>query len=250
MGCISLGFFFLNPSQAASKSVASISATACFQLEACSIKLLRSWSLIWRSPPTPSCERNSWSIRALGTCSRWAKRAKARQARCSLSKVSTSLRRWAGVSTVNKCVRHNWAALKWRRGPRAGRTFHCSLIKPSGMNESTTPNNSAVPVIGNFDFMTLKTTPCKPLRLPKPGNNNFATQSHSYQSFTPKLVIPSNWVQLRPGWIGRIRRMERMGNVPSPDVSGAPLPCLPCSQLSKNKLTVPTIAHISACFNG
>lgn len=112
MGCISLGFFFLKPSQAASKSVASMSATAFFQPEACPIKLVRSWSLIWRSPPTPTSVRNSCSIRALGIRSRWARRAKARQARCSLNKVSTSLRRWAGVSTVNKCVRHNWAALK------------------------------------------------------------------------------------------------------------------------------------------
>jgi len=137
MGGIRLGFFFLKPSQAASKSVASIKATAWDQAVARSINGRRSWSLIWRRPLTPKSDRNWWSMRASGIRSRWENRANERQARCSASSANTWLREWTGVRTVNKWVRHNWAALKCRRGPRAGRKAQCSLIKPSGIKAST-----------------------------------------------------------------------------------------------------------------
>jgi hypothetical protein len=104
-------------------------------------------------------------MRTSGTRCRWDNRAKQRHARCSGNSAKTWFIEWAGVSTVNKCVRQNWAALKYGRGPRAGRVFQCSLIKSSGTNGSTKANNSAVPVIGNFDFMAAEPTLFEPLRL-------------------------------------------------------------------------------------
>jgi hypothetical protein len=118
-------------------------------------------------------------------------RANERQARCSPNNVNTWLRECAGVSTVNKWVRQSWAPPKYGRGPRAGRAFQCSLIKASGTNGSKRANNSAVPVIGNFDFITKEPTLFKPLRLPKHDCNNFWKQQHMHQSLAPKLVTPS-----------------------------------------------------------
>jgi hypothetical protein len=191
LGRVSLGCFFLKPSQAASKSVASINATEWGQADARSTNDTRSWSLIWRRPPTPRRDRNWWSMRTSGTRSRWDKRAKERQARCSPNNVNTWLREWAGVNTVNKWVRHSWAPPKYGRGPRAGRAFQCSLIKASGTNGSKRANNSAVPVIGNFDFITGELTLFKPVRLRKPDSNNFWKQQHIHKPLTLKLVTPS-----------------------------------------------------------
>jgi hypothetical protein len=112
-------------------------------------------------------------MRTSGMRSRWDKRAKARHILCSVNKVNTWFTEWAGVSTVNKMVRHNWALLKCGRGPRGGRAFQCSLIKSSGMNGSTSANSSAVPVIGSFDFITQKPTLFKALRPRQAENNKF-----------------------------------------------------------------------------
>src|ERR1700683_3517361 len=210
MGGISFGLFFLKPSHAASKSVASINATAWGQRAARWIKVPCNWLLIRRKPPTPTSARNWWSMRASGIRSRWDKRANERQARCSASKVNTWLIEWAGVRTVNKCVRHSWAAPKDRRGPRAGRTFQCSLIKLSGIKGSTSVNNAAVPVIGSFDFIAGQPTLWEPLRLPKHKNDKLLTQNFAHQQFTSKLVTPSNQGQgmLRFGTLLLIRAIR------------------------------------------
>src|SRR5271155_699427 len=131
-------------------------------------------------------------MRTSGIRCRWDKRAKERQARCSANNVKTWLRECAGVSTVNKWVRHSWAAPKYGRGPRSGRAFQCSLIKASGTNGSTRANNSAVPVIGSFDFITNEPTLFKRVRLRKPDSDNSWKQQHIHQLLTPKLVTPSN----------------------------------------------------------
>jgi hypothetical protein len=194
---VGLSIFFLKPSQAASKSVASISATAWGHRVARSIKGARSWSLIWRRPPTPNRARNWLTMRTSGIRSRWDKRAKERQARCSANSVNTWLTEWAGVSTVNKFVRHNWALLKYGRGPRGGRTFQCPLIKSSGMKGSTNANSSAVPVIGKLDLLIPKATPFKPLRPHPPQNHKFWTQEIDHENLMRKLVTPSKQGELR-----------------------------------------------------
>jgi hypothetical protein len=66
------------------------------------------------------------------------------------------------------------------------------LIKLSGIKGSTSANNLAVPVIGSFDFIAVKPTLLKLLRLPKHKNNKFLTQQIIDQPFTPKLITPSD----------------------------------------------------------
>ena len=129
---VTLSFFFLKPQQAAGKSVASMSATVWDQPAARSIRGSRSESLIARRPPTPTSERNSWSMRTPGTPCRLASRANSRQPRCSGSRATNWLNECDGVRTANKWSRHNCAALRLRCGPRLGRWLQCSLMKASG----------------------------------------------------------------------------------------------------------------------
>jgi hypothetical protein len=181
---VSAGVFFLKPLQAASKSVASISATDVSQPAARSTKGWRRWSLIARKPETPTRSRNWWSTATWGTPWRRASRAKARHAGWSGSMASNRLKKRAGVSRASKWTRHSWAALKVGRGPRAGRTFQCSLIKASGMCGSKQAKSSLVPVTGSGVFMPKDTTglcaTC-PLQV---AVRDFQPQPSSFQSLT------------------------------------------------------------------
>jgi len=191
-GGVSAGRFFLKPSHAASKSVASINATAWDQPAARSINGPLSASLIARKPPTPTRARNSASMRTSGTRCRWASRAKERQARCSGSRATNWLMERAGVKTVSKWVRHNWAALKYRCGPRVGRRFQCSLIKPSGTYASKRLNSLVVPVMGSLALIGAQPTLSNPGCLRKASHNKFHPHHAYNKHFTPKLVTPSN----------------------------------------------------------
>ncbi len=161
---IGLGFFFLKPLQAASKSVASINANGCSQPAACSTRGWSNVSLMARSPETPTRPRNSCSMRASGKRCRCGKWAKARQARCSASKFSNRLSECTGVSTVSKCTRQSCAALKVRCGPRADRMFQRVLMKSSGMYGSSSVNNWEVPVGGSCGFTNGEPTHWNSLR--------------------------------------------------------------------------------------
>ena len=189
---VGLRLFFLKPSQAASKSVASIKATACAQPDACLMNWPRNWSLIFRSPATPARARNSLSIRTSGTRCRCDNLANVRQARCSGKSAINWLSECTGVKTASKCVRHNCAALKYRRGPRAERGLTCWLIKLSGTNGSKILNSSAAPVIGNFAFIGPEPILRNDMCLRIVVSNKFLPQLGLLQRFSTKLVTPSN----------------------------------------------------------
>ena len=153
MGGVGASCFFLKPTQAAGKSVASIKATVCSQPAACSMKPWRKQSLICRSPLTPRQSRNSWSIRTSGNLRWLGKRAKARQWGCSGNRASNRLNACTGVSSASRCSRHSCAALNLGRWPRAGRRRQCSLMKSSGMCGSSKSRSLAVPVTGKRESM-------------------------------------------------------------------------------------------------
>jgi len=83
-----------------------------------------------RSPLTPTVCRNSWSIRAVGSVDR--NRAKRRHAACSGSCRTSRLSECVEVSTANKCVRHNCAALKACRRPPVKQRGQILAMKSSG----------------------------------------------------------------------------------------------------------------------
>ena len=100
-----------------------------------------------RSPLTPSCARNSWSIRAVGHIRR--KRANRRQPDCSGSCAIKRLRECVGVNTANKGTRHSCAKLKiCRRPPVKSRGYNVAM-KSSGTGLECCSSSALVPTGGS-----------------------------------------------------------------------------------------------------
>jgi hypothetical protein len=112
-----------------------------------------STSLTRRNPATPTCRRNSCIIRTSGI--RWSlgKRANRRQPRCSGNIWSNRLTEWAGVSSTNKCRRHNCAVLKDRWRPPVAVCGQCWQRKSSGMKGESSSSKALVPVVESNEFM-------------------------------------------------------------------------------------------------
>ena len=143
------------PEHAASKSVASIKASAGFSTVLWDSIGVNNCSLICRKPPTPQRSRNWFNIHTSGTAWRLDRWAKRRQSRCSASNRTKWLNAWTGVSTLKRLARYSWAELSCWRLPRPRWRGTNSLMKVSGMYGESSFNNCAVPVAGNFESMVL-----------------------------------------------------------------------------------------------
>jgi hypothetical protein len=152
------GPLFLCPEQAASKSVASISATESRPLNVRGNSGSNRRSLIRRSPVTPTRWRKSFNIHTSGTAWRLAKWANWRQAFCSGNIWTNRLNECTGVSKPSRCRRHNWAGRSRARRPRPPAGGNSSLMKASGMWGDSSESSAAVPVWDSREFMRQRTT--------------------------------------------------------------------------------------------